>query len=68
MIDLVSEIRSVRSEMGVPPAAQLPLTLVGAGAKVVAYVETLGRDDPSGSRGSTEIDFAAGAAARRRRR
>ncbi|MCX8254878.1 Valine--tRNA ligase [Beijerinckiaceae bacterium RH AL1] len=32
MIDLVSEIRSVRSEMGVPVAAQVPLVLVGADA------------------------------------
>ena len=30
MIDLVSEIRSVRSEMGVPVGAQVPLVLVGA--------------------------------------
>ena len=32
MIDLVSEIRSVRNEMGVPVAAQVPLVLVGADA------------------------------------
>jgi len=31
VVDLISEIRSVRSEMGVPPAALLPLTLVQAG-------------------------------------
>ena len=31
VVDLISEIRSVRSEMGVPPAALLPLTIVQAG-------------------------------------
>jgi valyl-tRNA synthetase len=30
LIDLVSDIRSVRSEMNVPPSAKPPLTLVGA--------------------------------------
>ena len=30
VIDLVTAIRSVRSEMGVPPATQLPLVLAGA--------------------------------------
>jgi valyl-tRNA synthetase len=30
IVELVSEIRSVRAEMNVPPAAQLPLVLVGA--------------------------------------
>ncbi len=30
MVELISEIRSVRSEMGVPPATLLPLTLVQA--------------------------------------
>ncbi|HEY1943582.1 MAG TPA: valine--tRNA ligase [Roseiarcus sp.] len=30
VVELISEIRSVRSEMGVPPAALLPLTLVQA--------------------------------------
>ena len=31
LIDLVSEIRSIRSEMNVPPSAKPPLALVGAG-------------------------------------
>jgi valyl-tRNA synthetase len=30
MIDLVTAIRSVRSEMGIPPATQLPLVVAGA--------------------------------------
>jgi len=30
VIDLVTSIRSVRSEMGIPPATQLPLVLAGA--------------------------------------
>ena len=42
VVDLVSEIRSVRSEMGVPAAAQLPLTLVEAGPAIVAYVKNWG--------------------------
>jgi valyl-tRNA synthetase len=31
VIDLVSEVRSIRSEMNVPPSARAPLTLIGAG-------------------------------------
>jgi valyl-tRNA synthetase len=42
LIDLVSEIRSVRSEMGVPAAAQLPLTLVGASATIASYAKNWG--------------------------
>ena len=34
IVDLVSEIRSVRSEMNVPAASQVPLVLVGAPAEV----------------------------------
>ena len=34
MIDLVSEVRSVRAEMGVPAGAQIPLVLVGADAAI----------------------------------
>ncbi|MBS9476142.1 valine--tRNA ligase [Ancylobacter radicis] len=34
LIDLVTEIRSVRAEMNVPAGAQLPLVLVGAGDEV----------------------------------
>ena len=36
LIDLVSEVRSIRSEMNVPPAARAPLVLVGAGADTKA--------------------------------
>ncbi|MGC1302217.1 MAG: valine--tRNA ligase [Caulobacteraceae bacterium] len=32
LIDLVSEVRSIRAEMNVPPSARPPLTLIGAGA------------------------------------
>lgn len=31
VIELVSEVRSIRSEMNVPPSARVPLTLIGAG-------------------------------------
>ena len=47
VVDLVSEIRSVRSEMGVPPAALLPLTLVQASASITEsarrWAETIKR-------------------------
>jgi valyl-tRNA synthetase len=33
LIDLVSEVRSIRSEMNVPPSARAPLVLVGADAR-----------------------------------
>ena len=36
LIELVTEVRSVRSEMNVPPAAQLPLVMVGAGKSMRA--------------------------------
>ncbi|MGL5736871.1 MAG: class I tRNA ligase family protein, partial [Beijerinckiaceae bacterium] len=39
IVDLVSEIRSVRAEINVPAAAQLPLVLVNATAQVRATVE-----------------------------
>jgi valyl-tRNA synthetase len=39
VVDLVSEIRSVRSEMNVPAGAQIPLVLVAAPAAVVARAE-----------------------------
>jgi len=57
LIDLVSEIRSVRSEMGVPPAAQLPLTLVDASATIAAYVRNWGETIQRLAR-VTEIGFA----------
>jgi valyl-tRNA synthetase len=40
IVELISEIRSVRAEMNVPPAAQIPLVLVNASAGVRAYVKT----------------------------
>jgi valyl-tRNA synthetase len=47
VVDLISEIRSVRSEMGVPAAAQPPLTLVAPPAELAAvarrWVETIRR-------------------------
>ena len=39
VVDLVSEVRSVRSEMNVPAGAQIPLVLVGADAEVTRRVE-----------------------------
>jgi valyl-tRNA synthetase len=36
LIELVSEVRSIRSEMNVPPSARAPLTLVGANAETRA--------------------------------
>jgi valyl-tRNA synthetase len=32
IIDLISEIRSIRSEMNLPPSAKIPLVIAGAGA------------------------------------
>jgi valyl-tRNA synthetase len=47
VVDLISEIRSVRSEMGVPPAAQPPLTLVQASDSIATsarrWAETIKR-------------------------
>ncbi len=47
VVDLVSEIRSVRSEMGVPPAALPPLTLVQASGAIAGnarrWAETIKR-------------------------
>jgi valyl-tRNA synthetase len=47
LIRLVSEVRSVRSEMNVPGGAKIPLVLVGAGkaarARAGRYDETIGR-------------------------
>ncbi len=39
VVDLVSEVRSVRSEMNVPAGAQIPLVFVGADREIVARVE-----------------------------
>ncbi len=40
VVDLVSEVRSVRTEIAVPPAAQVPLVLVGAPKEVHARMGT----------------------------
>ena len=40
LVDLISAVRSVRSEMNVPPGAEVPLTLVGADAVVTARLDT----------------------------
>ncbi|MFN3549678.1 MAG: valine--tRNA ligase [Mesorhizobium sp.] len=57
LVDLVSGIRSVRSEMNVPPAAQAPLAMVGADATTR---ERLGRHAPAITRLArvTEIALA----------
>jgi len=39
LIDLVSEIRSIRAEMNVPPSARAPLTLAGAGSETKVRLE-----------------------------
>jgi valyl-tRNA synthetase len=57
LIDLVSEIRSVRSEMGVAAGAQLPLTLVAADTGVAANVKSWGETIQRLAR-VTEISFA----------
>lgn len=40
LVDVISEIRSVRSEMGVAPANLVPLVLVGAGEKARGWLAT----------------------------
>ncbi|CAN5179455.1 valine--tRNA ligase [soil metagenome] len=39
LVDLVTEIRSLRAEMNVPPGARVPMTLSGAGAETLARLE-----------------------------
>jgi valyl-tRNA synthetase len=39
LIELISEVRSVRSEMNVPPGAQIPVVISGAGKALTARVE-----------------------------
>jgi valyl-tRNA synthetase len=39
LIDLVSEIRSIRAEMNVPPSARAPLSLAGAGEETRARLD-----------------------------
>jgi valyl-tRNA synthetase len=57
LVDLVSEVRSVRSEMGAPAGAQLPLTLVGAEPSIVAAAKNWGETIQRLAR-VTEIGFA----------
>ena len=40
VVRMVSEIRTVRSEMNVPPSAELPLTLTGASDSTITRLET----------------------------
>jgi valyl-tRNA synthetase len=40
LVDVISEIRSVRAEMGVTPATQVPLVLVGASDTVRGWLST----------------------------
>ena len=42
LIGLVSEVRSIRSEMNVPPSARLPLTVSGADASTRARLSSYG--------------------------
>ena len=39
MVDLISETRSTRAELNVPPAAKIPLLLIGAGRAVEVRLE-----------------------------
>ena len=40
LVDLVAEIRSVRAEMNVPAAAQIPLALIAPGAETAARLQS----------------------------
>ena len=62
VIALISELRSVRSELGVPPATQLPLTLVQASLKAQAHASHWAETIKRLARVS-EIGFAAAAPA-----
>ena len=42
VVDLISGVRSVRSEMNVPPAAQIPMLLTGANETSVAWLDRHG--------------------------
>jgi valyl-tRNA synthetase len=58
VVDVVSEVRSVRSEMNVPAAAQIPLVLIGAERETVARAKTWEETIKRLARLS-EISFAA---------
>jgi valyl-tRNA synthetase len=62
MVDLISEIRSVRSEMNVPASAQMPLVLIGVGADVRARAER-GFDTLKRLARVSEVSFADAAPA-----
>ncbi len=40
LVDLISQVRSVRSEINVPPGAMVPLIVVGASAATIARLKT----------------------------
>jgi valyl-tRNA synthetase len=42
LVDLVTEVRSIRAEMNVPPGARVPLTLSGASAETLDRLERHG--------------------------
>jgi valyl-tRNA synthetase len=58
VVDVVSEVRSVRSEMNVPAGAQIPLVLIGADPETVARAKTWEETIKRLARLS-EISFAA---------
>ncbi len=58
LVELVSEVRSVRSEMNVPAAAQIPLVLVGADEQVSARARN-GDDTLKRLARLSDISFAA---------
>jgi valyl-tRNA synthetase len=62
LVDLISEIRSVRSEMGVPAGAQLPLILVEPTPEILSYAQTWGETIARLARVTT-IESAAAAPA-----
>jgi valyl-tRNA synthetase len=71
LVDLVTEIRSIRAEMNVPPGARVPLTLSGAGEETLARLErhrdlllTLARRDSAapGEAPAGSVPFVTGEA------
>ncbi|GJD77646.1 valine--tRNA ligase [Methylobacterium gregans] len=60
VVDLVTEVRSARSETNVPAAAQVPLVLIGASPEVRARIEAW-RDTLVRLARLSEISFAEGA-------
>ncbi|SFK22923.1 valine--tRNA ligase [Methylocapsa palsarum] len=58
LLELVSEVRSVRAEMNVPAGAQIPLTLVAAGEEITARAKRW--DEPLRRLARlSEVSFAA---------